>query len=461
VVPASTRLSASFRDPAGFLFERDGVLYRQVNAAAAGDYDRMMQSGFHRAAVERGLLVGHEEVAWPGAGPDVHRILRPRRVPFVSYPYEWSFTQLRDAALLTLELQRCALAHGLSLKDASGFNVQFDGSRPVFIDSLSFEAYREGEPWVAYQQFCRHFLAPLALMAHRDVALGRLLRTQIDGVAVELASRLLPRRTWLSPALLVHLHLHARALRRWADTGAAAPAPRRGQLSRTGLLGLVDHLEAAVRGLAWRPGRTAWGDYYADTSYSEAAAAHKAAVIEGLLDAVAPQLVWDLGANTGRYASRSAARGIPTVAFDGDPLAVDRAYRDARDRDDPCLLPLVMDLTNPSPDLGWDHAERRSLAGRGPADLVLALALVHHLAITNNVPFPALAAALGRVARTLVIEWVPAEDSQVARMLARRPVPPHDYTEAAFAAAFGSGFRLVQRVPVRDSLRVLYVFARV
>jgi hypothetical protein len=454
------RVAGSFRDPSGFVFEEDGVLYRQVNRACAADYDRMMASGFHRAAVDEGLLVSHDEVSLPDPAAECHRVLRPRRVPFVSHPYEWSFGQLRDAALLTLSLQRRALDFGLSLKDASAYNVQFEGSRPVFIDSLSFESYREGAPWIAYQQLCAHFLAPLALVAYRDVRLLGLLRTHLDGVPLDLASRLLPRRTWLAPRLLAHVHLHARSLRRWADTGPAArPAPAT-RVSRTALLGLIDHLEGAVRGLAWRPGRTVWGDYYADTNYSAAAAAHKAAVVDHVVAAARPRLVWDLGANVGRYARIAADRGIPTVAFDGDALAVERNYAEARARDDRWLLPLAMDLTNPSPDLGWDHGERRSLAARGPADVVLALALVHHLAIGNNVPLDAVVAALHRVARTLVVEWVPAGDSQVVRLLARRPDTFPDYTDAAFDAAVRRCFRVVRREPVRDSTRVLYVLER-
>ena len=146
--------------------------------------------------------------------------MQPEIIPFISYAYEWSFSQLQDAALATLAIEKKALEHGMSLKDASAYNIQFRGSRPVLIDTLSFERYREGEPWVAYRQFCQHFLAPLALMSHTDVRLGQLLRVYIDGVPLDLASRLLPGKTKLSLGLATHIHLHAQAQRKYADKPA-------------------------------------------------------------------------------------------------------------------------------------------------------------------------------------------------------------------------------------------------
>jgi len=457
---SQTRVAASFRDPSGFLFRRDGTIYRQVNPVFRAHYDLMMRSGFYRAAVEAGLLVPHEEVATDLA-PDAasaYKVLRPEQIAFVSYPYEWCFGELKDAALLTLELQKRALEFGLWLKDASAYNVQFHRGRPVFIDSLSFEAYPEGRPWVAYQQFCRHFLAPLALMACRHVDLGRLLRVYIDGVPLELASRLLPLRTRFSFSLLTHVHAHARWLRRHASPSEAAARAGASGMGRTALLGLVDNLESAVRRLAWAPRGTEWADYYADTNYSPAAREHKAAVVAALLDEARPASVWDLGANTGTFSRLAAERGIPTVAFDADPAAVERSYRECRVQREEHLLPLVMDLTNPSGDLGWDNEERMSLSARGPADLAMALALVHHLAIGNNVPLERVAAFLRRLCRRLVLEFVPKEDSQVRRLLASRDDVFPGYTEEGLEAAFRDRFTLRRRVPIQGSVRTLYLF---
>jgi hypothetical protein len=412
--------------------------------------------------MDEGLLVRHEEVPLDAVPhePGAMLLLRPEPLPFVSYPYEWCFSQLKDAALLTLALQRRALEHGLWLKDASAYNVQFRGSRPVFIDTLSFEAYPEGRPWVAYRQFCMHFLAPLALIAYRHTGTTWLLRSALDGIPLDLASRLLPRSTRLRPSLAIHVHLHARAIARHAATGSGAgatPAQPR-PLSKAALLGLLDNLAGAVRRLDWKPEGTEWADYYDDTNYSDAAAEAKRQLVAGVLDELAPRTVWDCGANTGVFSRLASGRGVPTLALDVDPAAVERNYRRARDERDAHLLPLVMDLTNPSPDLGWDGAERMSLAARGPADLVLALALVHHLAIGNNVPLAWVARFFRRLGRHLVLEFVPKSDSQVQRLLASREDIFPDYTAAGLERAFADDFELRRRLPIPGSERVLYVF---
>ena len=460
--PAVARVSASFRDPSGFLFRYEGIVYRQVAAGYRDSYDRMMESGFWRSAVEAGLLLGHEEVdpqSLPIEG-EPYKVLRPEQIPFIAYPYEWSFGQLKDAALLTLSLQKRALEFGLWLKDASAYNVQFHAGAPIFIDSLSFEPYPEGQPWVAYQQFCKHFLAPLALMAYRHVDLNKLMRVHIDGVPLEVASCLLPFRTRLSFSLMIHLHAHARALRAHAERGEQAPKTQGRGVSRTGMLGLIDSLESAVRRLSWQPQGTEWGDYYDATNYSEAAAEHKRSVIAEYLDDARPAEVWDLGANTGVFSRIASERGIRTVAFDVDPAAVEKNYRRCREQQETHILPLVMDLTNPSPDLGWNFEERMSLRSRGPADLVMALALIHHLAISNNVPLDQVAGFFHGLCRSLIVEFVPKSDSQVRRLLATREDIFPDYTQEGFERAFAGCFELKKRTPLRETERTLYLFAR-
>jgi hypothetical protein len=445
---------ASFRDPSGHLFRRDGVLYRHVAPSCAADYDLLMGSGLHAELVDAGLLVAHEEVALEGRA-GAHRVLRPSPIDFVSYPYEWAFSQLRDAALLTLEIAGRALRRGLSLKDASAFNVQFRGCRPVFIDTLSFEAAREGEPWVAYRQFCEHFLSPLALVARCDARLLGLWRAHLDGVPLDLASRLLPRRTWLRFGLLVHLHMHARSQAFYADR----PAPtRRVAVSRTSLLALLDSLRRTVRSLAPRGVRSEWADYERTHSYEDAAQRAKEGAVGRWLERLRPRQVWDLGANVGRFARIAAARGAYAVAFDVDPAVVEAAYLAGRAEERRDLLPLVLDLANPSPGLGWEGRERDTLEARGPADAVLALALVHHLAIGRNVPLPRLAAWMRRLSRVAITEFVPKDDPQTRRLLrSRRDVFP-DYTQEAFESAFASHFRLEAKEPLPGSGRVLYLW---
>jgi hypothetical protein len=453
-------VGASFRDPAGFVFEKDGRLFRQVNRVFADDFDAFVSSGLCRRLVDDGLLIPHVDAA-PGAVSSpapalAHRILEPERVGFVSYPYEWCFSQLQDAALATLSIQNTALEHGFSLRDASAFNIQFHRGRPLLIDTLSFERYREGEPWVAYRQFCQHFLAPLALAAHVDARLSLLLRQFIDGIPLELAASMLPFRTRLSPPLFIHVHLHARSQRRFASTTTV----KKRRVSALALRGLVDSLAGAVRGLRWTPAGTEWGDYYADTNYSDDARRRKLEVVREFVARVQPSRVWDLGANTGEFSRIASNSGIATVAFDVDPAAVEKNYRQARAHNETNILPLVMDLTNPSPALGWDHDERSSLAERGPADLVFSLALLHHLAISNNVPLDRIARFFSRLGTALVVEFVPKSDSQVRRLLATRADVFPNYERAGFEAAFAPYFETLETRSVADSERVLYLMRR-
>ncbi len=452
------RLPSSFRDPSGFVFEKDGVLYRQIQAEADNDLKLLIESGLQGELVQAGLVVPFEQVDVSlAAEPGAAMVIQPQRVPFISYPYEWSFGQLKAAALATLEIARRSLEKGMILKDASAYNIQFVGHRPVLIDTLSFEPYQEGSPWNAYKQFCQHFLAPLALMALCDIRLGSLLETHIDGIDVDLASGLLPGKTKFSPGLLTHIHLHAKAA-----MGTAAGTDRKANLSKLSLFALLDNLKGTINGLNWNPTGTEWGDYYDNTNYSEASLQKKRELVGQCLDRVreSSRTCWDLGANNGEFSRLAVERGLFTIAWDIDPAAVEQAYRYVDKQKSELLLPLKQDLRNPSPSLGWHLRERYSLIQRGPADVVLALALVHHIAIGNNTPLGKIAEFLADVSRQVIIEFVPKEDSQVQRMLVARKDIFAEYDEAGFESAFATKFETVAKLPIEGTHRTLYLFAR-
>jgi hypothetical protein len=448
-------LSSSFRDPSGFVFEHEGEIYRQVNQRYREHFDLLHDSGLYDELVQRNLLIPHETADLSLARtPEAYKIIKPARVPFISYPYEWSFSQFRDAALTTLRVQQAAFEKGMVLKDASAYNIQFYEGRPVFIDTLSFEAYREGAPWIAYRQYCEHFLGPLALMAYRDVRLSPLLRSNIGGIPVDLASNLLPASTRLKGALLMHVHLHAKSQARHQDNPRAAKTAK---VSRIGLQGIIESLESATKALTLKRNSGVWADYYSDTNYSETAAAHKTELVGRFIEQVKPPSVWDLGGNVGRFSRLASGRGIFTLSLDLDPAAVELNYQACRKEGIAAMLPLVMDLTNPSPDLGWAHQERASLQSRGPAGLLLALALIHHLAISNNTPLDRIAAYFAALGRYLLIEFVPKTDSQVERLLASREDIFEHYTHEGFEKAFGHFFNTLDRQHIRDSKRTLYL----
>jgi hypothetical protein len=457
---SNDQLDSSFRDPSGFLFTHDDILYRQVNQLYKSEFTRLMESGLYEKLVKAGLLIPHTEVDIQSAEPSTaFKVIQPERIPFISYPYEWAFSQLKDAALLTLSLQKRALKFGMSLKDASAYNIQFRNGKAILIDTLSFEIYKEGVPWIAYRQFCQHFLAPLALMAHVDVRLNQLLRVYIDGVPLDLASRLLPIRTRFNFGLLTHIHLHAGAQRRYADKVVTTPKSGSG-MTKQSLIGLIENLENTVKNLAWKPSGTEWGNYYEITNYTDAAFEHKKELVSEWVARVNPSLVWDLGANTGVFSRLASEHGIPTVSFDIDPAAVEQNYRQVKSAKEKNILPLVLDLTNPSPALGWHNRERESFMNRAPAGMVFALALIHHLAISNNVPLPQLADFFHDVGHSLVIEFVPKLDSQVQKLLASRQDIFDHYNLPEFEAIFGQRFDILEKIQVRESERFIYLMRR-
>lgn len=449
-------VASSFRDPSGALFLKEGRLYRTVNNSYKADYEYFMSSGLYDKLVSGNLLVRHEEVSTPDFESleyrESYKIIEPQQIPFISYPYEWCFGQLKAAALTTLEIQKVALEFGMVLKDSSAYNIQFVNCRSMLIDTLSFEIYVKDQPWVAYRQFCQHFLAPLNLMSYNDIQLGQLLKMHIDGLPLDFVSRLLPFRTRLRFALLSHIHLHSKAQKMYAGKSTIT----NGKLSRGSLLALIENLQKSVEKLKWQPISTAWSEYYVDTIYPQASFNKKREIVSQYLDVISPRMVWDFGSNTGQFSRMASRRGIETISFDYDSSCVEINFTECLKNEETNLFPLLMDLTNPSPSIGWAHSERMSLAERGPADLILALALIHHLAISNNVPLEKIAALFASISKSLIIEVVPKDDIQVKRLLTSRRDIFQKYTITDFESAFSKWFTIVRSDSIPKTNRMLY-----
>jgi ribosomal protein L11 methylase PrmA len=294
-------------------------------------------------------------------------------------------------------------------------------------------------------------------VSRRDVRLGRLLSVYPDGVPLDLAVALLPFTVRFRPSIFIHLVLHASAERKYADS---AGPEKKASVSLRAHLGLLDSLESAIRSLSFVPRGPDWSDYYGSTNYTAAAFAGKGRLVKEYLDAARPSLVFDLGANTGEFSRIALKAGARTVAFDRDPAAVEKNYLASVRAKERGLLPLLMDLASPSPALGWANAERMSLWKRPRPDMVMALALIHHLAIGCNIPLPALASFFRDLGGGLIIEFVPKRDSQVMRMLSVREDVFAEYDEKGFEAAFGRHFDIVRQEKVPESERILYLMKR-
>lgn len=454
---AKSNIRGSFRDPSGHIFCKEGVIYRQVNTIYKEDYEYLMGSGLYSRLVKAGLLVAHEDADAGGhQSGEIYKVIKPEKALFISYPYEWCFSQLREAALATLLIEKQALGFGMTLKDSSAYNIQFRNNKPVLIDTLSFKKYREGEPWIAYRQFCQHFLAPLALMCYRDIRLNQLFRVFIEGIPLDLASSLLPFRTRFDFSLLTHIHLHSKSQRYFADKAVHKDGLSL-SVSRLGLSGLINDLTAAVRRLKWMPPRTGWVNYYEESSYSGPALENKKELVTQFLDKTKPGLVWDLGGNIGFFGRIAAKKGIKVISFDNDPVVVEKNYIECVKAGESEILPLLLDLTNPSPAIGWENAERMSITERGPCDTAFALALIHHLAISNNLPLDRIAEFFNKICSSLIIEFVPKDDPQVKKLLMTREDIFGDYTQEAFEREFRKYFTIRESANIRHSARTIYL----
>lgn len=445
-------LDSSFRDPSGFVFIKNGCLYRQINKSYLNEFTTLKKSGLYNELIKEKLLIPHEIIK----DAKNFKIIKPDFIDFISYPYEWSFSMLKDAALTTLKIQKTAMKYKMALKDASAYNIQFIDGKPILIDTLSFDKYEPGNPWIAYQQFCRHFLAPLSLMAYVNVELGKLLKIYIDGIPLNLTSKLLPAITRLSFGLLLHIHFHSKNQQKYASKKNGAKEI----ISKTGMLGLIDSLETTVQKLKWKPSQTEWGDYYLNTNYSAKAMTAKEQLVEKMILKTKPKIVWDLGANTGKFSRLATKNGIKTIAFDIDPLAVELNYLECQRTKEKNLLPLIQDLTNPSSNIGFANKERDSLVKRGPASTVLALALIHHLAISNNLPFTKIAEFFSLCGDLLIIEFVPKEDEQVKKLLRSRKDIFLNYSQINFKVDFSRYFDIQKKEVIPETKRALYLMKR-
>lgn len=461
------RLDAgSFRDRDGRVFYHQERVLRTLSASALDAWRALEAAPFFARAQEAGTIVrtneaedapelvaalgGNGTAAWKG-------VLEHARVPFVSYPYEWCFGMLRDAAALTLDLLSDALESGLVLKDASAYNVLFDGARPVFIDVASFEPWQVGRPWVGYRQFCQLFLYPLEITAFRDVDFQPFLRGSLEGIEPMAMRALLRPRDRLRSGVMIDVDLHSRLE---AGTSAGDRAVRtdieKAGFKKEMIASNVKRLRKVVGGLRFKRSASEWADYAEDNSYDETDHQTKRRFVDSAVGAAHRRLVIDLGANTGTFSRIAAAHADQVVAIDVDHLAIERLYHRLRKDGPNNVLPLVGNLADPSPGLGWRGLERKSLEARADADVVLALALIHHLVITANVPLDEVIDLFATLGREVVVEWVSKDDPMVKRLLRNKDDQYADYDQAVLEASLDRHFAAIDRQPLESGTRVLY-----
>jgi hypothetical protein len=437
-------------------------VFRVLSTEALAAWEQVQAKPFYQRGIADGRIVGTERLAASAEPPIPDRarwtaVLRHARIPFVSYPYEWCFGMLRAAARLQLDLLAAALGEDAGMKDASSYNVQWVGTQPVFIDVGSFEPLAPGAPWIGYRQFCELYLYPLLLQAYRGIPFQPWLRGRVDGITAAQARAMLSGRDLLRPGVLAHVALQARAQRRW-DV-AATDVPRelgRAGFSKAMILANVRRLRRLLGRLAWEPDESVWSGYATSHSYSEAGSRMKEEFVASVAGERPRELVWDLGANTGVFSRLVAPHARCVVAMDGDHAAIEHLYRALEPSGQRTIVPLVVDLADPSPGLGWRGAERRPLAARGQPDLVLALALLHHLVLARNVPLAEAAGWLLDLGGELVVEFVHRDDPMIAVLLRNKTDPCADYDREAFERLLRERAEIVRHATVPGDTRTLY-----
>jgi SAM-dependent methyltransferase len=461
--PSTAVDSGSFRDRDGRIYRVGSRIVRGLSPGALADFDKLQTKKLYERFSGRGQLVATrrlqpdevplpEEEARRWAG-----FLEHERIPVISYPYEWTFGMLQDAARLQLDLVEAALLEGMTLKDATPYNIQFVSGRPVFIDIASFETLQAGAPWAGYRQFCEMFLFPLMLQAYKGIAFQPLMRGSIDGVNVQTAARLFGLRDRFRSGVLSHVWLQSKLDRRYGSSGEDV----RGELKSAGfnkelILANVRKLRKLVSRLQWRGEDSEWGAYEAFHNYSTADHALKESFIDECVAASGAACVWDIGCNTGQFSKIAARHAGQVLAMDLDHYAVERLYREIRSAADTKVLTLVQNVADPSPNWGWRNRERSDLQSRARPDLVLCLALIHHVVISANIPLDEFIGWLAEITDQLVIEYVSRADEKVKILLRNKEDKYSDYSREGLERALERRFSVRRRQTLESGNRFLY-----
>ncbi len=454
--------NSSFRDSDARIINVDGVLLRIIYNSYADNFNAFENSGLLKELQEEKLLVEHNEVhdakLSETFGKEVYKIIKPEQIPFISYPYEWSFSHLKAAALLTLEIQLKAIKKGLSLKDATAFNVQFYNGRPIFIDTTSFEKYTEGSPWVAYKQFCQHFLAPLLFYKYDNQALVKLLWSNIEGIPLSAVSKALPYASRFNFFVWTHIHYHAKLESKYSADSSIKT--RKINLTKSRLEAFLMFLKSGIEKLHLPASQTEWSDYYNTFSYTVESFDQKKILVKEYLIKANAQKVLDVGCNEGEFSVLASKVVKEVIAVDFDYLVIEKFSRFINKSNISNITPLVVDFSNPTPAIGWANKERQSFYERSKVDTVLALAVIHHLAIGNNVPIPKIAELFSSLCRNLIIEFVPKNDPQTQKLLITKKDIFHEYTLEHFKSEFSKYFSIVCFEKIKDSERVLFLMSK-
>ena len=451
--------SSSFRDPSGYIFIDEGLVSRVINPIYFKQYSALTNSGFFDKLFKPNLLIPHKELQ----SSESEIIIQPEQIPFITYPYEWSFNQYKEAALLTLKLQKFALENNFSLKDASAFNVTFHKGKAIFIDTLSFDFYTENSPWRAYKQFITHFLGPLLLAHYHGAHSLNLMSNYMDGIPVKMIASVLPFKAKLNPFLYSNIHLLAKFEDKHnEDYKGEAKAT---SLSKKGQLNIIKSLYDFIKKLPLKE-HSEWGNYYNKINYSDDAFTLKSNIINSWIDSLKPKTLIDVGGNDGTFVRLINSKITQALVCDIDNNAVDFNYKTIKENKETFITPFVLDVLNPSASIGFNNKERLSFLDRikqFKPDITLALAVIHHMSLSGNITFMMSATFFASFSKYLIIEFPKRGDSWVERLLNNK-VDFKDhfdfYNVDNFEAAYLNYFQIIEKKRIDNSERVMYFLKR-
>lgn len=454
---------SSYRDPSGFIFTKDNIIFRAINNIYKENYIYFMESGLYKELCSKNYIIPHEETEELNniiSDENIFKIIKPKKIPFITYPYEWCFSQLKDAAILTLKIQKIALKYNMILKDASAYNIQFLDGKPIFIDTLSFEMYNGDSTWIAFNQFTKHFIVPLILMSYKDIRLNQLLISNIDGIPVDLANNILPISSKLNPFVFMNIKMQTKFQKKYENKDQNVVENKDINNNKDKLINLNIYLQDNLNKLKLKLKNTEWGEYYSTTNYDDISFQHKKTIVEDFINISNPTSLWDFGANNGLFTRIASNKNINSLAFDIDPLACEFNYNQIKENNEKNILPVLFDLTNPSPSIGWANEERDSISYRDKPDIIMALALIHHLAISNNLNFDKIANYFSSLSKKLIIEFVPKEDSQVQKLLLTRKDIYEEYNIEHFETSFSKYYKIINKKNINNSKRTIYLMEK-
>ena len=456
-----TQDSGSFRDPLSKVFVGNGKVVRAFTFQGAADIEAVWSKKSIQSALSSGQLIQSDIVDVSSVGlaaPWTLAMTHPL-VPFISYPYEWTFSMLKDAALLQLDITRAALADGVGVKDATPYNVQFLGSRAQFIDAGSFEKRRKGDPWYGYKQFCEMYLYPLMMQGYLGVGFQQFLRGAVNGISPDMMRKLLPGSVrHPRKGRFTHVVLHAAAQNRFADSNndvkkEAAKAGMNAQV----LEATMKKLTKLVNSISLGDKKSLWSEYSERGHYIESSLDEKQKFVRDAVASAPRKQVWDIGCNDGVFSRIASAHSDYVVAMDADPLVIDRLYNVLKAEKNEKILPLYVDLTDSGGGVGWRGQERPGIFNRGNPDIVMALAVIHHMAITFNVPVASQLDMLRDLTPELIIEMPHADDPMVRKLLTNKRAGIHDdFNLDEFERLLSERFTVKSKMLLSSGTRTLF-----